>query len=285
MLIKLFTLYVYLQAALCGCGADRRNSNFERLRKDYRVKVERIGSLDSRILESSGLARASDSTFWTHPDSSYPSELYLFNLQGDLLQTVPLPVPNRDWEDITQDGKGSLYIGDFGNNANARLDLRVFKVQEEGMAVQDTIFFSFADQQGFPPPPQERHYDLEAFFYRSDSLHLFTKSRARRGITKRYTLPTTGGSYGLSPQEELRVSSPITAADGAPNGRDFALLGYGRLYLFEAGSGQVQLAGKRYCLPLGRTGQAEGVLYLSSTQLLITNEKGKLYLVSLEPRQ
>lgn len=281
MLIKLFTLYVYLQTALCGCGPDRRNSDFKRLRKDYEVKVQRIGRLETRIRESSGLAHATDSTFWTHPDSGLPAELYLFNLQGELLQTVPLPVPNRDWEELAQDDKGNLYIGDFGNNANARRDLRVFKVQE-GMTVRDTILFNFADQQHFPPPAQQRHFDLEAFFYRADSLHLFTKSRARKGITRRYTLPATAGTYTLPPQEELRVSSAITAADSAPNGKDFALLGYGRLYLFEPGNELVQFAGKRYCLPLARTGQAEAVLYLSPTELLISNEKGKLYLVSLE---
>ncbi|MCP2042361.1 hypothetical protein [Pontibacter sp. HSC-36F09] len=282
MLIKLFTLYVYLQTALCGCGPDRRNSDFERLRKDYKVNVQRIGRLDTHIRESSGLAHATDSTFWTHPDSGSPAELYLFNLKGELLKTIPLPIPNRDWEELAQDDKGNLYIGDFGNNANARRDLQVFKLQQEEMIVQDTMLFDFADQQDFPPPAQERNFDLEAFFYRADSLHFFTKSRARKGITRRYTLPATGGAYTLPPQEELRVSSAITAADSAPNGKDFALLGYGRLYLFEPENEQVQFSGKRYCLPLGRTGQAEALLYLSPTELLISNENGKLYLVSFE---
>ncbi|PKV66622.1 hypothetical protein [Pontibacter ramchanderi] len=282
MLIKLFTLYVYLQTALCGCGPDLRNSDFERLRKEYKVKVERIGRLDARIRESSGLAHATDSTFWTHPDGGQPAELYLFNLKGELLQTVPLPIPNRDWEELAQDNQGNLYIGDFGNNANTRRDLRVLKVQEEGRTVQDTIRFLFADQQEFPPPASAKHFDLEAFFYRADSLHLFTKSRARKGLTRRYTLPAAAGSYTLQPQEQLRVSSAITAADSAPNRKDFALLGYGRLYLFEPENEQVQFAGKRYCLPLARTGQAEALLYLSPTELLISNESGKLYLVRFE---
>lgn len=286
MLIKLFTAYVYLQAMLCGCGSDRRNSDFVRLRKTHDVKVERLQRLDSRIPESSGLAFASDTTFWTHSDGGQLNELYLFNLQGELLQTVPVPVPNKDWEDLAEDEQGQLYIGDFGNNANNRRDLQVYKVRPETATVADTIRFRYADQNEFPPARAERHYDLEGFFYHTDSLYLFTKSRAlRKTITKRYSLPAKGGTYTLAPQEELRVKSPITAAAISPAKDQFALLGYGRLYLFDMEEGQVDFSGKRSCLPVGKTGQAEALLYLSPNQLLITNENGKMYILTLSKRQ
>jgi hypothetical protein len=285
MLLKLFTLYVYLQAMFCGCGSDRRNSGFERLRKEYKVTVQRIGRLDSQISESSGLAHASDSTFWTHGDGGSPSELYLFNLKGQLLQTVPLQLPNADWEDLAQDEQGNLYIGDVGNNFNNRQNLQVYKVQQETMAVTGTIRFRYADQTAFPPPQQQRHYDLEGFLYHSDSLYLFTKSRAlRKTITRRYSLPVTGGNYVVEPQEELRLMSPVTAAALSPTQDQFALLGYGRLYLFGMENGKVDFRGKRSCLTIGKSGQAEALLYLSPTQLLLTNENGKLYLVSLQKK-
>ena len=285
MLIKLFTIYVYLQAAFCGCGSDRRNSDFERLRKDYYVTVQRIARLDSRISESSGLARASDSTFWTHGDGGSPSKLYRFDLKGELLETVPLQVPNTDWEDMAQSETGDLYIGDVGNNFNNRQNLRIYKLQQETMTVSDTIRFRYADQTEFPPPSGQRHYDLEGFLYHADSLHLFTKSRAfRKTITRHYTLPTVGGEYTVEPQEELRLKSPVTAAAISPAQDQFALLGYGRLYLFGMESGRVNFQGKRSCLPIGKTGQAEALTYLSPTQLLLTNENGKLYLVTLRKK-
>lgn len=285
MLIKLFTVYVYLQALFCGCGSDRRNGDFERLRKDYKVKVQHIARLDSRISESSGLARASDSTFWTHGDGGSPNSLYLFNLKGELLETVPLQLPNTDWEDMAQDEQGHLYIGDVGNNFNNRLNLRIYKLQQETRTVTDTIRFRYADQTEFPPPPRQRHYDLEGFLYHADSLHLFTKSRAlRKAVTRHYTLPTAGGDYNVKPQEALRLKSPITAAAMSPAQDQFALLGYGRLYLFGMENGRVGFRGKRSCLPIGKTGQAEAVTYLSPTQLLLTNENGKLYLVTLQKK-
>ncbi|WP_242923308.1 hypothetical protein [Pontibacter liquoris] len=286
MLIKLFTLYVYLQATLCGCAPDKRHSDFVRLRKAYKVEVTKIGRLDRRIAESSGLAAASDSTFWTHGDGGTANALYLVNLKGELLQTVPLPVVNQDWEELMSDKKGNLYIGDFGNNANTRRNLQVYRVLPETGTVTDTIHFSYADQAAFPPPRECRNFDAEASFYAHDSLYLFTKSRALwQRQTTRYSLPAKAGRYALAPQESLRLNSPLTAAAISPDQQQFALLGYGRLYLFEVlpGAG-ISFKGQRYCLPLGRTGQAEAILYLSPQALLLTNEKGTLYLVTLHPR-
>lgn len=285
MLIKLFTLYVYLQSALCGCGPDRRNSDFVRLRKEYKVTIDKIGQLDIRIKESSGLARATDSTFITHPDGGSPPELYLANLKGELLQTIPLPIANKDWEDLAQDENGNLYIGDFGNNANQRRDLKIYSLDGASKKVTDTIAFSFADQAEFPPPRRRQHYDLEAFFYSNDSLYLFTKSRASKSITQLYKLPVSGAEQTIVPSGKIRVKSPVTAADIADESNLFALLGYGRLYLFKPDGETISFNGKRYCLPVGRTGQAEAVLFISQEQLLITNEKGKLYLVTIRPKK
>ncbi|WP_240676246.1 hypothetical protein [Botryobacter ruber] len=287
LILKLFAVYVYLQALFCGCLPDRRNSGFVRLRQEYKVKVQRIGRLDSRITESSGLARASDSTFWTHADGGPLNELYLVNLTGELLQTVPLQVPNNDWEDLAQEGPDTLYIGDFGNNTNTRRNLQVFKVNPGTRAVLDTIRFSFGDQAAFPPPRKERHFDLEAFFHYNDTLHLFTKSRALKPVTRLYKLPASGGNYKLQPEEELRLQSAVTAADVSGAHDKFALLGYGRLYLFqlEPEQASVTFRDRRFCLPLGRTGQAEAVLFLSPEQLLISNEKGNLYLVTIHEKK
>ncbi|TXK28264.1 hypothetical protein FVR03_20950 [Pontibacter qinzhouensis] len=287
MIVKLFAIYVYLQSFFCGCLPDRASSDFVRLRKDFKVKVQRVGRLDSRISESSGFARASDSTFWTHSDAGGPNNLYLFNLQGELLQTLPLPVRNQDWEELAQDSLGNLYVGDFGNNTNSRRNLRIYKVQPNAELNVDTIRFRYADQQEFPPARKNRRFDMEAFFYHHDSLHLFSKSWpvSSGKTTTHYQLPAQKGDYVAQPQQQLRLQASITAADIAASKRHFALLGYGRLYLFRLPeSKQIGFDNVRHCLPLGRTGQAEAILFLSDKQLLIGNEKGKLWLVTLEEK-
>lgn len=282
MLIKLFTLYIYLQTTLCGCGPDRRNGGFTK--PEFKYKLERVSRMDANVLESSGLAHAPDSTFWTHPDGANPAILYNITKQGKLLDTIPLPqLRNADWEDLAEDGE-HLYIGDFGNNANSRKDLRIYKINSQNYTLTGTIDFALEDQDAFPPTEDNLHFDLEAFFYHQDSLYLFTKSRGRQKKLKLYTLPATPGKYTARLQEQIPVKAMATAADISPTGEQFAVLGYGKLYLFEVQNGNINLGGKHYCIPLGRTGQAEAILYTSPHELLLTNEAGKLFKVVRKQR-
>jgi hypothetical protein len=89
-----------------------------------------IVSLDPAIAESSGLARSSvDGVFWTHGDSGTEPLLFAIDREGRLRATVRVTgATNLDWEDLTSDGAGHLWIGDIGNNANNRRDLAVHRV-------------------------------------------------------------------------------------------------------------------------------------------------------------
>ncbi len=282
MLIKLFTLYVYFQGMLCGCGPEKRLSGFDK--PPFKYKLERIGRMDSRILESSGLAHAPENTFWTHPDGDNPAILYNVDMLGSLLDTISLPeLQNNDWEDLAEDDE-HLYIGDFGNNTNRRQDLRVYKIDKQNKTHTGTIEFSFEDQKDFPPSEDNLHFDLEAFFYHQDSLYLFTKSRGKHKKLKLYTLPAEAGVFSAKLKAQLLVKSMVTAADISTESDQFAILGYGKLYLFEIKDDKIDLNGKHYCIPLSRTGQAEAVIYTSQTQLLLTNENGKMFKITLKQK-
>ncbi|WP_266204114.1 hypothetical protein [Pontibacter kalidii] len=275
MLYKIFTAYIYLQTLFCGCGPDRRNGGFEK--PGFKYKLERVAQLDGQIQESSGLAHASDSsTFWTHGDSGTPAELYRFNLEGELQQTLPLELQNRDWEDLAE-SEEHLFIGDFGNNQNSRKDLQIHILSRQNHTLEGSLYFSFEDQMDFPPDKNNLHFDLEAFFYYQDSLYLFTKSRGNNMQVKLYTLLARPGTFVAQLQERLPVSAMATAAALSPDQRQFAILGYGKVYLFGVQNGHINLSGKRHCLKVGRTGQAEAILYTSDNQLLLTNENGKVF--------
>lgn len=277
MLFKLFTVYVFVQSFFCGCGADNKYAGFTTWSRAYDIK--KIGRLDkTEVPESSGLARADHNNFWTHADGGNPPELYKINLAGELLQTLPIPTTqNLDWEDLAQDQKGYLYIGDFGNNQNLRQNLSIFRISEKEPARIDTITFRYADQKDFPPEKEKLNFDCEAFFYHQGQLYLFSKNRGRHQPVKLYQMPALPGNYTARVTDSISLRRMITAADISPDGKTIALLGYGNIYLLQADKPDNWLAGRKYCIPFPQSGQAEALVFINNTDFIITNEGGKIF--------
>lgn len=275
----LFAIYIFVQTALCGCQQDKNRSEFELAEQNY--TVEKIGKMGkNEVTESSGFAWSDDGNLWTHNDGGNANELYKINLKGDLLQTVVIPnTKNTDWEDLTKDKSGNIYIGDFGNNNNKRRNLRVFRVNEKDFTKVDTIQFKYPDQTEFPPAKPARNFDCEAFFWHSDNLYLFTKDRGRQELVKVYRVPAKPGKYAAVLIDSLQINTMITAADVSPDGKRFALLGYGKVYLFNHEPGPNLFDGPKACIPVGESGQAEALVFKSENELIFSNEKGKIFSV------
>ncbi|RDC66127.1 hypothetical protein [Adhaeribacter pallidiroseus] len=281
LLEKLFTVYVYFQTLWCGCAADRKHAGF--LVNEPKYRVEKTGRMAKKqVKESSGLELAPDNiTFWTHADSGNPPQLYQVNSRGQLLNTFAIPqTTNLDWEDVAKDDLGYLYIGDFGNNSNSRQNLRIYRIKENNFAQVDTISFVYPDQKAFPPVKAKQNFNCEAFFYFRNKLYLFSKNRGTRGWVKMYTLPAQPGTYTASLTDSLKIASRITAADISPDGQTIALLGYGNIYLYSTDAAGSFFAGKKNCLAIPATGQAEAILFINNHELIISNEGGKLFRIA-----
>lgn len=277
---KLFTLYIFLQTALCGCQQDKNRADFEIVDSGY--EITQLAKMNkTEVAESSGFAWAEgDSTLWTHGDGGGANELYKVNLQGELLETKTIPnTTNADWEDLTKDKAGNIYIGDFGNNDNKRHNLRIFKINPADSSRVDTIRFRYADQLLFPPKKKDRNFDSEAFFWHNGNLYLFTKDRGREELVKVYEVPDKPGDYAVKPIDSLQINTMITAADISPDGKHFALLGYGKVYLFEMPAGGKIFDGKKQCIPVGKSGQAEALVFENDQDLIFSNENGKIFRV------
>lgn len=123
-----------------------------------KIKCDVIAKLPHEISESSGIVVADSNLVWTMNDSGGGNAIFLVNSQGELLKTLLLnATQNHDWEDLTSDS-AYLYIGDFGNNANRRRDLAIYKFPRAAASDSDhfmpqIISFTFADQTAFPPNP------------------------------------------------------------------------------------------------------------------------------------
>lgn len=279
--MNLFYLWVVTKTLLCGCNPDKRRYDFGKVRSKY--TIDKIALLPQQINESSGLAGTSDGqSFWTHNDSGGLPELYRVGLDGALKEVVKFrSIGNRDWEDLASDGDGRLWIGDFGNNGNARRDLKIYILPPEWEKAPDedkidTITFRYARQTEFPGPAGHRNYDCEAFFYHDGHLYLFSKNTGRKPrYTMLYKMPAGAGDYTLQPVDSIRLNETITGADISPDGKQFALLSYGKVFFFEVNGESIDFSRPVYCLKKYR-GQTEAILYQEPGRMLITNEKGEI---------
>ena len=111
------TLFIPLSALILSCSGKGQELN----------EVAQL-SLD----EVSGIETINGSDLvWALEDSGNKNEIYGIDKEGKIVETVTLEgVKNTDWEDITADNEGNLYVGDFGNNDNERKNLAIYKIDK-----------------------------------------------------------------------------------------------------------------------------------------------------------
>jgi hypothetical protein len=262
------------------------------------------GTLPPALSETSGLETAEAGSYWTHNDSGGQPKLYRINSSGALERTVHVAgAVNSDWEDLARDAAGNLYIGDFGNNANARTDLTIYKVPNPDTAPQDTvtaasITFFYPEQTAFAPPPPPRPEDLEAMVHLNGNLFLFTKNRGEpfSGYTRMYRVPDLPGHYAAQLLDSFyagpgpALTDWISAADISPDRQKLVLLSYNKLWLFPCRNGRPLLSGQAINIPFsGGATQKEGIVFTDNQNIAISDEAlstflpPRLYLADLGP--
>ncbi|MFN6945780.1 MAG: hypothetical protein ACK4ND_12605 [Cytophagaceae bacterium] len=259
--------------------SDKQTNDFSSTPEKMKYKVSKIGKMPSEVSEASGLEIAGISGdtiyLWTHNDSGGKPELYKIDQKGNLqeIHTVP-DTRNFDWEELAQDSSGNIFIGDIGNNSNRRKELKIYKYSFPDL---QTISFSYQDQKDFPPDKRNMNYDCEAFFWHNDSLYLFSKNRGNK-MVKMYALPDVEGVYSASVIDSTRLSAMITAADINPSHTMYALLGYGKVYLFGIVEGNINFSAPYACRRFGRSAQAEALVFINESDFIVCNEQGKIFL-------
>ena len=281
----LIKLYFFIKVATVSCAPDVAEG-FERARRYY--KVDGVSRIDERIDESSGLIYLSDSTLLSQNDSGGEPTVYRINLQGEVIDSIRLDIPNYDWESLAYDYESeTLYIADTGNNRNNRKKLGVYAYHVPSKKLTHHPL-RYADQEEFPPPEEKRDFDCEAIVFRKGEIVMFSKNRGESDATKQYVLPMThaGEEVALEPlYEQYLHKQQVTGASISPSGNRLALLTYGRIYLFKLEKGQKNLLAAPWrVIKCNRMGQSEGVCFLSEETLLFSNENRKLFKVYLNRR-
>lgn len=270
--------------------------NFSCHSQDLKV----LADLPSILKEASGAQKTMGSDLiWMINDAGNPPIVYGTDLKGKIVKSLKINAENNDWEELTTDDKGNLYIGDFGNNNNKRTDLVILKIKKEDLEstvpiVTEKISFHYPDQDKFPPKKKKKYFDCEAFFFFNDSLYLFTKSRVdnKHGKTNMYKIPAKSGCHEALKIDTYNTSCNkitcwTTSADISPDKSKVALLTPEALIIFTDFENDEFFNGKMKEYPFEFITQKESVCFKDNDTVYITDEYtfgigGNLYELELK---
>lgn len=262
------------------------------------------------VTESSGLvaSRTLPGAYWTHNDSGDGPFIYAFNTRGDALGIFRVTGANaRDWEDISvgpgpQPDRTYLYIGDTGDNSEARADIVVYRVAEPDLK-SVTKSSSKARPNSTEPAeairlkyPDGKH-DAEALFVHptTGNLYIMTKVAFANPVVYEAAAPLTAGkTITMKRIGEVHIPSifggAITGGSVSPDGRRVALCDYFQGYelVLPASSKNFDDIWKEKMtgFDLGKRKQGEAIAYrLDGNALLATSEGKEFDLIQVERRR
>lgn len=227
-------------------------------------------------------------SLWALEDSGNKNKLYKIEKNGKSVATLTITdLANKDWEELTSDAEGNLYIGDFGNNDNTRKDLAIYKIDKKNLGDKTAITsakiaFSYPEQTEFPPKKSNMMFDCEAFFEFKDNFYLFTKNRSAKfdGSFYIYKIPNVAGNHKAQFLGKLTTCSSykkcaVTAADISPDGKRAVLLTGDKVFVIMGFGPGNFTKGKMEMHELGFVSQKEGICFTDNNTLLIADEKDK----------
>jgi hypothetical protein len=262
------------------------------------------------ITESSGLvaSRTLPGAYWTHNDSGDGPFIYAFNTRGEVLGTFRVTGANaRDWEDISvgpgpQANRSYLYIGDIGDNNEARSEIVVYRVAEPDLKTAGkgsskrtpgTTELAEAIRLRYP----DGKHDAESLLVHpaTGNLYIVTKVAFANPVVYQAIAPLTAGrAITLKRVGEIHVPSlfggALTGGSVSPDGRRVALCDYFQGYelVLPDGSNNFDDIWKQRMtgFDLGKREQGEGIAYrLDGHALLATSEGKQFDLIQVERRR
>jgi hypothetical protein len=210
--------------------SEKKGGNGNKRKGDKpRFKLGRIDH--DAIGESSGIigGRKHAGVFWTHNDSGNGPFLFAITREGKFVAEYPVAgVRNTDWEAITADDAGQLYIGDIGNNDGKRDRLLVYRLTEpdpaaagpkgRGMALKVNAIYRLK----YP----DRPFDAEALFVHQGKGYVISKQiNGKQAGVYRFDLAAPGvDAAALEHVCDLPIRSPVTDAAISADGKQLAVL-------------------------------------------------------------
>ena len=249
-------------------------------------KLHVVANMPTSLKEESGMATFDEESVWVIEDNGNHDKIYKVDFNGDIVKELKVKnAKNHDWEDLTKDKKGNLYIGDFGNNYSRRNNLVIYKLPnpdtEKGDKIDaDKIEFHYPEQKDFPPKKSKLYYDAESFFHWNGYLYIITKNRARPfdGKAFIYKVPDKKGKHKARLVGEWITCldqdiCEITSADITSDGKTIVALSKGLLWVITDFKLDDFSKGTIKKIDLGIRTQLESACFYNDSTLLLSDER------------
>jgi hypothetical protein len=167
------------------------------------------------IPEASGLAvgHRNPGIIWSHNDSGSEAMLFALDSSGTVRSHVRVPIPMRDWEDISAARCPSgdcLYLADIGDNKFYRKQIQIYRVPEP--ALDD---LEAAEPEIFTLTYEDGPHNAEAAFVVSGDFFVITRDRI--GAIYRSTVPALGKTEITLERIAYLDLEAVTDAEASPD--------------------------------------------------------------------
>ncbi|MCC7536156.1 MAG: hypothetical protein IT379_08080 [Deltaproteobacteria bacterium] len=195
------------------------------------------GALD----EASGLvaSRVHAGVLWLHNDSGDDARLFAIGLDGEHVGTLSLSVDRpRDIEDMAiapaADGGWFLYLGDIGDNDEARASISILRVREPDVLPSERPFAVTLEADVLEVTYADGAHNAETLLADPEAGDLFIVEKTSAAVSGLYRVAAPfapGGSVVADRVATIATGRSLgltTGGDVSADGREIVVRGYGR---------------------------------------------------------
>lgn len=236
-------------------------------------KLDIVASIDNKIDEASALEIVKGSNLlWTIEDAGNKNHLFGLNYKGNIKKKIKITnAKNTDWEDLTSDTLGNIYIGDFGNNSKKRKNLTIYKVNIDTLTTNTTT----AKTISFTLPRNLEPEDFESFFLLKNNFYIFSKNQKKNLLLK---VPNKVGSHTAELITKFKLDgkqTKVTSAAISPDKKTIALLNHDKLWKITNFKSDNFFEGDIEELKFEHNSQKEGICFKDDNTVYISDERSK----------
>lgn len=237
-------------------------------------ELKLIASFPIALNEASAAEVIPDTdVLWTLEDKGNDSDIHAFDARsGKRIKSLKVNATNEDWEDLTSDLEGHLYIGDFGNNHGKRKEIQIYKLPNPTQ-LEGRVSVSTTTNVKIPKEAQKE--DFEAFFLWKGYFYLFSKSSNKIVVLK---VPNAPGEVTAEVIAHFNFheegDNKITSAAIRKDGKEVVLLNHDKVWVLTDFVSDRFFEGNLKSVSFSHDSQKEGICYWKN-HLLITDERNK----------